>query len=289
MIITRLQGGLGNQMFQYAAGLRLALARGTCLKLDLSLLDDPSAVTKRAFALGDFPIRAGLAGPEDLARVAARERSLPRRLARRLGRGAGATERHFHFDPAVLSLPDDSCLRGYWQSERYFADVADSVRRDFTLGPPAGRNAALLEEISACNAVSLHVRRGDYVTHPRVRAMHGTCTLDYYRRATAFVAERVKDPVFFLFSDDPEWTRAHLDLDDAGPARVVDHNAPEQGHEDMRLMSRCAHHVIVNSSFSWWGAWLDPRPEKIVVAPDPWFRDAPHDTRDLLPEGWVRL
>ena len=197
-------------------------------------------------------------------------------------------ERHFHFDPEVASLPDGVCLEGYWQSERYFAQVADRVRHDLTLEkPPAGRDAELLAEIAAGNAVSLHVRRGDYVTDPAASATHGVCPLDYYRRAIAFIAERVADPVFFLFSDDPEWTRANLDL--GGAATLVDHNGPDRGHEDLRLMSHCDHHIIANSSFSWWGAWLDPRPQKMVVAPRQWFRDASKDTSDLIPESWVQL
>lgn len=290
MIVTRLRGGLGNQMFQYAAGLRLACARGTRLLLDTSPLCDPGCHTPRSYALGPFRLSAGRASPEELAAFGRSRRSLASRLARRLGRrpDAAAVERHFHFDEEVLALPDGVCLRGYWQSERYFADAADRVRRELRLErPPTGRNAELAAEIAACNAVSLHVRRGDYVSDPVANAMHGVCSLDYYRRATELVVGRVPDATFFVFSDDPGWTRDHLQL--PGKATVVDHNGPAAGHEDLRLMSLCAHHIIANSSFSWWGAWLDPRPDKIVVAPERWFADGARDTADLCPAAWVKL
>ena len=142
-------------------------------------------------------------------------------------------------------------------------------------------------EIAACNAVSLHVRRGDYAADPVVTSMHGLCPLDYYDRAVEYVLGRVSDPAFFLFSDDPDWVREHLKL--RGSVSVVDHNGPDSGSEDLRLMSLCRHHIIANSTFSWWGAWLDPRPDKLVIAPKRWFADESLDTSDLLPAGWVKL
>jgi len=290
MILTRISGGLGNQMFQYAAGRRLALVRGTGLLLDLSPIDDPRVKTPRRYELHAYPIRATIASAAELEAIAARRDSLAARIARRAcgGRRDAATERHFHFDPEVLDLPDGSCLQGYWQSERYFADAADDVRRELTLErPAAARNALLLERIESCNAVSVHVRRGDYVTVAQAHATHGLCSLDYYRGAARYLAERVADPVFFAFSDDPDWVRENLRLE--GETVVVDHNGPDAGPEDLRLMSRCAHHVIANSTFSWWGAWLDPRPDKVVVAPERWFQDGARDTSDLVPASWIRL
>ena len=293
MILTSLDGGLGNQMFQYAAGLRLACARETKLKLDLSPLEEAGCKTPRTYALGVFQIRAEVADAAD-RRAFSTERSFLGRLAQRFGGAAGrdrssdaAIERHFHFDDEVASLPDGSWLRGYWQSQRYFDDADADVRRDFAFAqPPAGHNAALLREIQGKNSVSVHVRRGDYVEDPTTNATHGVCDLDYYRRAIALLTEKTSEPEFFLFSDDPEWTRANLGF--AQPATVVDHNGPDAGHEDLRLMSQCSHHIIANSSFSWWGAWLGTGSDRIVVAPKQWFRDDTRDTRDLIPEGWAR-
>jgi glycosyl transferase family 11 len=287
VIITRLQGGLGNQMFQYAAALRLAAARRTVLKVDLSLLDARDGRTPRNHALDRFRVSAPLAAPEEVKTLLAK-RSIAARICPRLDRRAAARERNFRYDPDIDRLPDDTCLEGYWQSERYFAGVERSVRREFAFASaPVGRNAELVREIEARGAVSVHVRRGDYASDPVTHAAHGLCPLDYYHRAAAYVAERVRDPFFVIFSDEPAWTRAHLDL---GPgALVVDHNGASDAAEDLRLMSRCRHHVIANSTFSWWGAWLNPDPKKIVIAPARWFADRTRDTRDLLPGGWVTL
>lgn len=287
MIITRLQGGLGNQMFQYAAGLRLATARHTQLKLDLTLLDARGSRTPRTYELHRFRISAERATPEETEALLAK-RPLAARISRRLDRRAAARERHFHYDAAVARLPDGTCLQGYWQSERYFGDVAARVREEFSFErAPSGRNAELAREIAGRAAVSVHVRRGDYAADATTRAFHGLCPIDYYHRAAAYVSERVCNPIFVLFSDDPEWTRTHLEV--GGDAIVVEHNGPHDGPEDLRLMSLCRHHVIANSTFSWWGAWLNPDPEKIVIAPERWFADRDHDTRDLLPDRWVRL
>lgn len=291
VIISKLEGGLGNQMFQYAAGLRLATARNARLKLDLSGLDDPTLRTPRSYELGTFALTAEFASPGEVEAFMTRGGGLFGRLASRWSRDRSrraALERTFCFDPQVLLLPDDVCLRGYWQSERYFEDVSDLIRAELTFRASAtGRNAETLEEIAACSSVSLHVRRGDYLTDPAVYAMHGVCSVDYYHRAVGCIRDRVSNPIFYLFSDDPEWVRENLDLGD--PVRLVDQNGVDAGFEDLRLMSRCAHHIIANSTFSWWGAWLNPNPDKIVVAPKRWFAEDSLDTSDLLPASWVKL
>jgi hypothetical protein len=292
MILVRLQGGLGNQLFQYAAARRLARARGAELRLDLSRLGGPGLRTPRRYELGALNVAAEVAGADDLAKIRREPKGLVERVRTRLsGDGSGlrvVREAHFHFDPAVLDLPDGVCLAGYWQSERYFADVADLVRKEFTpKAPLAGRNAELAGEIEGCEAVSVHVRRNDYLADPAVLAVHGMCGPAYYERALAHVAERLADPVFFVFGDDAEWARGNV----RAPGRmvIVDHNGAEHPAEDLRLMGLCRHHVIANSTFSWWGAWLNPRTEKVVVAPQRWFATDQWDTRDLIPAGWVRL
>ena len=291
MIVTRLKGGLGNQLFQYAAGFRLASMRNAELKLDLSEFGNPNYRTPRSYELGIFGITAEHALAKDVAslsRLSGRgiRKWLPKCF--RASSREAAQERHFHFDPQVHSLPDDVIMDGYWQSERYFADVSDRVREEFSFKQSAtGRNAEVAAEIAACNAVSLHVRRGDYAADPVVMSMHGVCSLDYYDRAVEYALERISDPVFFLFSDDPDWVRDHLKV--RGSVRVVDHNGPDSGCEDLRLMSQCEHHIIANSTFSWWGAWLNPNPNKVVIAPKRWFADESLDTSDLLPASWVKL
>lgn len=291
MIVTRLRGGLGNQMFQYAAGRALALRTGAELKLDLGYFERSD---RRSYALGPFPIRATPATAEEVARLTRTPR--PLRIARRLlGRESRPPRSHVEegdltFRPAVLDLPDGVYLDGYWQSERYFADAADAIRTE--LAPPepaAARDRALAAAIDASESVSLHVRRGDYASSPAVLETHGLCGVDYYRRATAWLGERSSGPALFVFSDEPEWVRENLDL--PFPMTVVDHGGTGDGaaHRDLALMSRCRHHVIANSSFSWWGAWLGRDPGGYVIAPERWFARPDLSSRDLVPERWVRL
>jgi hypothetical protein len=265
--------------------------RNAELKLDLSEFEKLDYRTPRFYELGVFGISAECAPSDEVASLSRPAgRSIRWWLPKccRSSSMLAAIERHFHFDSQVLLLPDDVIVDGYWQSERYFADVADLVRREFSFKRSAGgRNAEVAAEIAACNSVSLHVRRGDYATDPVVMAMHGVCSLDYYDRAVEYIVERVSDPVFFLFSDDPDWVREQLKVH--GSVRVVDHNGPDAGCEDLRLMGQCNHHIIANSTFSWWGAWLNLNPDKIIVAPKQWFADESLDTTDLLPASWVKL
>lgn len=136
-------------------------------------------------------------------------------------------------------------------------------------------------------AVSLHVRRGDYVSDARTHAAHGLCSIDYYRAAVRYIIDRVEAPEFFVFSDDIAWARGNLDI--SHPCHYLDHNRGAESYNDMRLMSLCHHHIIANSSFSWWGAWLNPRDDKIVVAPARWFASGNRRLDDLFPPGWVTL
>jgi hypothetical protein len=294
MILAKLRGGLSNQMFQYAAARRLAHRHGTELLLDTSWYANPPAgATPRTYDLACFRIRASLATADDLIGTDGVRRTPPRDLPVALWRKVRprfrfVAERGLAFEEQVLSLPDNVCLFGYWLSEKYFADIAPLIREEFTLhAPPEGRNAQLIETMHATASVSLHVRRGDYVHDPNVNRIHGTCSVDYYLRAVDHISQRVKDARFFVFSDDLEWVEAHLPLPPS--AELVGHNQGPRAYEDIRLMSQCRHHIIANSGFSWWGAWLNPRPDKIVCAPVRWFADAPHDTKDVLPPNWVSL
>jgi hypothetical protein len=289
MIIMRLMGGLGNQMFQYACGRSLALRTGHELVLETGLLKRRHLTTPREFGLDAFNIAARLATRADMADGI----SLLGRVKRRLGVHVSATLPTIE-EPSLPSAPslfpaqfDCLCLVGYWQSEAYFAAHADVIRRDLALraGPAARLDAALLARLAAPEAVSLHVRRGDYVADAKTNQFHGVCPLDYYRRAADHIAKQVRAPEFFVFSDDPGWVREHLQL--GFPLQVVS-DGRLRDFEELTLMSRCHHHIIANSSFSWWGAWLNPRPDKIVCAPRTWYADPTRDARDLVPAAWFR-
>lgn len=280
MILVRLSDGMGNQMFQYALGRALSLRHNVPFKLDLSAYQrDP----KRVYSLGAFRIAEDFMTMADAQRVI----TAPQDRSRPWWNQPVVVAPSFPYNDMVWQAPADCYLVGYWQSERYFAAIADHIRSDFTLKAPlTGLNLILSREMAAVESVSLHVRRGDYVSEARVAQLHGTCSLDYYRRAVAHIAEHVERPVFYVFSDDPDWTRENLRLD--FPTHYVTHNGTVPT-EDLRLMSCCRHHIIANSSFSWWGAWLGHNPGKQVCAPARWFAGYDHDTRDLVPANWVRL
>ena len=279
LIISTLAGALGNQMFQYAAGRALALRHGTELRLDLGWLAPRS---RFVYELDVFALDVELVWTY---------RHMRRARLRELFRLAPPVRQQdwkregFTFDPGVLALPANARLAGYWQSEKYFADQADAIRADFAFTDPLDeQNADAAAQIAASIAVAVHVRRGDYVTDPGARDFLGTLPLDYYSSAAELVRRRAPDAHFFVFSDDPDWCRAHLRL--GGPTTFVDHNEG-RGALDLRLMTLCRHHVIANSSFSWWGAWL-ARPEgQIVVAPRRW--GAASDAGDVVPDRWCLL
>lgn len=196
-------------------------------------------------------------------------------------------EPHFHYWPGIMEVSHNAYLAGYWQSEKYFSDVAETVRADFTFRLSLSRqNAELAERIGQTMAVSLHIRRGDYASNPKANAAHGLCSLEYYRQAVQHVAEHIECPEFFIFSDDIAWAKSNLKID--FPCWYVDQNQGAESYNDMRLMSLCRHHIIANSSFSWWGAWLNPHPDKTVVAPKKWFAND-GNVEDLFPASWVTL
>lgn len=286
MILVHLSGGLGNQMFQYALGRRLSLERKVPLVLDTGSF---ARDRLRDFELDQFQIAGKVASPF-LARLA---RPWPQSWngRKRFFRWPGlpvVKERDFPFDPVVLECPRWARLDGYWQTERYFADTADRIRADFQLREPIGSSHRdLLQRIEAANSVSVHVRRGDYVSDAATNEYHGTCSPAWYEQAMSAMAERVEKPAFFVFSDDPAWARDNLPK--RWPIVFIDPQPAGREAADMHLMAACRHHIIANSSFSWWGAWLDPRSDKQVIAPQRWFNKAAKDTRDLIPPGWVRL
>ncbi len=297
LVITRLIGGLGNQMFQYAAGRALALRRAAVLKLDVTGFAAVGAHTKRRYELDALSIRGSAASAAELAQFGRTDKPRSPRLDRVLdwlrigqphGDGRIYREPHFHYDPMVAELPAPVYLDGYWQSEKYFSDIAGLLRQEFAAkAPPDRENESLGVRIDAANAVSLHVRRGDYISNPTTNRFHGVCPPDYYQRAVDFISGRAGALHLFVFSDDQEWTCANMRF--TVPTTFVGVNPPDCGYRDMQLMARCRHHITANSSFSWWGAWLNPSTEKIVVVPKHWFCASSNDARDLIPPNWVQL
>lgn len=290
MIISRIIGGLGNQMFQYAVGRALSLARGQRFCLDVSEFSDYGL--HQGFELMRvFDCVAEIATQNELDCVLGWQ-GLPhvRKLLARNGLSVVRSKKfvvepHFNYWPGILDVPNDCYLMGYWQSEKYFKIVDFDLSFDFVFKRQLdGINYDLARSMSTCESVGLHVRRGDYVSNVNALAVHGVCSLDYYRRAIRYVSERLENPCFFVFSDDMDWVVENLKID--SPCYYVGFNRAENSYVDMQLMSLCRHNVIANSSFSWWAAWLNRNPEKIVVAPSKWFADG-RSAVDLVPSSWI--
>jgi hypothetical protein len=197
-------------------------------------------------------------------------------------------ERAFTFDPSILTLSDGHCLDGYWQSYRYFEDVAPTIRKEFAVkAPPPDRDQQLLARMQQPDSICLHVRRGDYVSNPVVRKFHGFCSEDYYRRAVEQLAAQLQSPELFVFSDDMHWVKQHLAFE--MPTTHVGHHAADSAPGELRLMTGCRHFVIANSTLSWWAAWLASDRGGIVYAPRQWFADPSMNPADLMPPSWHRI
>lgn len=289
MIIVKLQGGLGNQLFQYAFGRNLAKKNNSCLKLDLSFFEGQHL---REYMLDHFEINAAIASKEECNGLARRHFSKLQAFKRKYFNASPnvVEEKQLLFDPQYLNIKGDACLSGYFQSERYFADIATELVAELRVKTaPSVGNKNMLEAIIAVNAVSLHVRRGDFVSDKHIQEVHGTCDLQYYADAVRSMAEKVEDPVFYIFSDDISWAKRNFNL--SYKTCFVDINDHRSSYEDIRLMQHCRHHILANSTFSWWGAWLNRTPGKIVIAPKKWFNDPALNlqTDSLVPASWIRL
>lgn len=273
MITVRLHGRMGNQLFEYAAARALADARGTDVAVDERMLNH----------MGDASARAHFAwSVQDSALPPFRyERPLAYLRWRYFG-GRPAIRREAGYHADFLEWPDNTYLHGYWQREVYFRHLRKTLLAECRITtPPSPANAAMAQRIASTLSVALHVRRGDFLDV----APDQVCSERYYANALATLRERLaQDPTVFVFSDDPAWAHAHLPL--PYEKVVVDLNGPEADYEDLRLMASCQHNVISNSTFSWWGAWLNQNDAKIVVGPgDP---NAPTHDSDYLVDGWLR-
>lgn len=295
MLIVELLGGLGNQMFQYAFGLSVSTQLRIPVKFDVQNLLDrtPRAnFTSRDFGLDVFNAEVAIATTSDMALYkelpAAGFTRLSQRIQRRILKASTFVEQQqFAYDPQVLNVGRNTRFIGYWQSARYFEPCAAIIQKAFTFKHSlTGLNQSLAADIAAAPSVSMHVRRGDYVSNAQANAVHGTCTPAYYRAAVEMLQAKVGAIVLFVFSDEPDWVRKNLCFDVT--TVYVSHNSGNASFEDLRLMSLCRHNIIANSSFSWWGAWLNQNPNKIVISPRKWMNNI-DGAADLIPVSWIQL
>jgi hypothetical protein len=296
MVIVQLMGGLGNQLFQYAAGRALALRGQTELELDLGEVGEGAY---RPYSLGAFDLPAETARIGELPfefRQAHRSRfarrvyaRLPRRLRPRARGGPRVIREKSHaFDESLISARGDVYLVGFWQSPKYFEDFASVIRSDLALTRErAAAGATLTTQVRREGTVSVHVRRGDYVSHPANIGRFVDCSPEYYEQALELLSSRVEVRTVYLFSDDIGWAERELRF--AFPTVYVSEQTGMTDTTDFFLMSQCEHHVIANSTFSWWAAWLGRHSDGLVVAPSRWFMDTTGDIRDLYPADWLVL
>ena len=292
LVVSELTGGLGNQIFQYAAGFAAARRAGAKFALDLRHYDvvNPS-LPPRPFAMSRFALTAGPMTPLERLRVDySRLAGSPRRLLRLLGKMPGYRmpilfDRAQGDDERLHRLSTSAYLVGVWQTEKLFGDHRNELLEELTFRtPPSPPNAEVIARMRGRTAISVHFRRTDYLG-PNMQLR--PASMNYYRRALALTGEAYPDAAYFVFTDDPDWVRANAVL----PERhmVVTHNTGVDDGEDMRLMANCDHFIIANSSFSWWGAWLGRHPDKRVIAPATWYPGGHGSEADLVPERWTRV
>lgn len=288
--IVKLNGGLGNQMFQWALARMLEDQMDIEPYLDMSFFEKRYA---RPYGLNIFKLKPKFVE----SRVTKIKLAILWKLRKFLAWESflGLTvysEPHFHFDRKINKIKSNIFIEGFFQSELYFKCVEGKLREDFQFDVPmSDENVEIIKKIRETNSISLHIRRGDYVEKKKYQDTYATCSLDYYERGVEYIADRIEDrtsvPTLFIFSDDINWVKENLRL--PYECVYVTNNTGDKSYEDMRLMSMCKHNVIANSSFSWWGAWLNSNKEKIVVAPMKWFNDDKIIQTDVIPHNWARL
>lgn len=289
MINLKIKGGLGNQLFQYAIARQLAIKNNTLLNVDYSLYGQRGADTPRQYELNLFNTNIASNNRSNFIYfVLSFFDKIFNKLnfKKRLYLNKYYFEKGIIFDNSVLSLKDNSWITGFFQSEKYFNSISDLIHEELMF-----KNVSELEKIPVyqnikeANSVFIHIRRGDYISNPRYANFYYSCPLDYYRQAISLIQEKVENPKFFIFSDDADWVKQNITINNA----FFVSDLKLKDYEDLFLMSKCQHAIIANSSFSWWGGWLICNKDKIIIAPKKWFQDEKINSDDILPEQWVKI
>lgn len=291
MIIVKIMGGLGNQMFQYAFARKL-VSCGKQVKLDLSYYDKiPQGDTVRKYELGRFKCKIEIAEDKDISKYKGFIRQIYDLIGKYTGLytpGIIVEDKEFQLSD-ILGF-DNKYLIGYWQSEKYFEDIRDILMDELSFDKEeiGDENCELIREIvnASENSVSIHVRGGDYLNKSNAEMFGNICTNEYYCRACDYLKNLIGNVRFYLFTNDTEWVRSNRLLS-GYDVKIIDWNTEDNSWIDMYLMSLCKHNIIANSSFSWWGAWLNRNPDKIVIAPSRWSNDSM--IFDEVPKEWVKV
>jgi len=294
MTIIKLKGGLGNQLFQYAYGRLIAARRGEGLKLDKDILGAKKA--RRAYGLDNFNIQAVLATPEEIKAAKYPLGNFSRIW--RLIKAKVFRIHHIGYECRMLK-PYSKYLDGYFQSYKYLDLQRAQLLKEISLKEDLSlKYGALISEMAASGSVAVHIRRGDYISDSKTKAAHFICDLAYYERAMEMMKKKINEsreniseenilvPIFYIFSDDISWAKENLKVSE----KLVFVSNPElKDYEELMLMSGCQNNIIANSSFSFWSAWLNQNPNKIVIGPKKWNNKYPAAYRDLMPKEWIKI
>lgn len=291
MVIVKISGGLGNQLFQFAFGAAIEDTFGYQVKFDLREYNNKGT---RNFDLDKFVDDLKVATNEEIEAKFNVFQKIRFQVFHWLGFPFGLKglkyylERNFSFDENVFELSDDIYLSGYWQCEKYFKDHRLMILERIKIyDSNSSENMKYLKQIRESNSVSIHVRRGDYVSNSKANSVYSICDLNYYNQAIQHLSSQFQDLKFFVFSDDMDWVRNNFSK--FVNIILVDVNFGDNAFEDLKLMSNCKHNIIANSTFSWWAAWLNQNSGKVVVAPNNWFNQKCRNTINLVPAEWHRI
>jgi len=280
LVIVKLKGGMGNQMFQYALGKHLSLKRSCPLRLDLIFM--------KYDKLKDYEL--------DKLNISNNKKThffeeiiyyMINIFHRLFPFYKYIRQKSRRFNSQILKDATPILyLDGYWQSEKYFEGISEIIREEFKITTKINKqNEEMLKEIQENDSIAIHLRRRDYVSVPQIKEKLGACSMNYYKKGIKLIEKKIENPRYFIFSDDIEWVKQNFTLVE-NPV-FMDINSYEKGYEDLRLMRNCKHFIIANSTFSWWAAWLSENEEKIIIAPKNWIQS--QSDGDIVPESWIRI
>jgi len=294
MITAKIQGGIGNQMFQYALSRHLTVINDSSLSLDLTFAYNKSLrqdFSYRGFPLSSFNVQHNLTSISKLAKNISVPGVFPKmsKLINETKESVGVQDYiresvadRFGYNETILAKRGNLYLDGYWQNEKYFKKIRELLIQEFTLvdGFDDSANEIADKIKQTRESVSIHIRRGDYVGHPRYK---GICTKQYYKNAISFFRKNISKPMFFIFTDDVDYVKKELNIEGS----VFVSRSEISLQEDLKLMSICNHNIIANSTFGWWGAWLNENEDKLVVTPSRWVNDSSNDGSSIIPDNWT--
>ncbi len=293
MIVTKLIGGLGNQMFQYAVARNLAYKNNSEVKLDINhykIKVLPHGLPYRPYDLSVLKLKENIATEKDLSLFKSNSTGLLERGLKKIKNIISAPrviyEPHFNFYPQLLNEKGNIYIDGYWQCEKYFLEIENIIRDEFQIKHSlTSEGFEMLEKIKSTNSICLNIRRQELASNPNLNIFIG---LEYIQKTIKYMNEKISNPHFFIFSDELDWVKQNVKI--PYDHTIVESNLYGEKFKDcLYLMTHCKHFIIPNSSFGWWAAWLGSDKDKKVVAPEKWLIDPKYNTKDIIPSNWIKI